>query len=452
MIHSFPFSDRRKRHGFHGKQEAMPLIVGFAACLLCTLQSCNIFNPGGDGDYPDNADAHIELGKRALQSQDFEGAYQQFARALSEDSTKSIAYQGLAKAELGRDSFALSELVALADTIGNASDSSILNTIANKDSAWINHNYRPLMRVKGIYDTLTARDTTGRTDGIFRSGLISAERSAIGTEMAYFILFDIKKGPKDTIDTILDGKELATMKLLVIGSSGLAIDTTTDLTAATVSAINAILSNVSSVTSDSALMSMLLGTTAKASGDTTSSTAMLSAQATTFLGKVGTASSFYLMNDSLDNDGDGCINEESGSGTDDDGDSLSGEDSKISAVVPDLGALVLHLHGDSLKARAWIGTDASWIGSSGKFIAPLHWISITSTGQATSTDWTNKGVYDSIATANFGGSSNLSDDEVEAVRQSTRIQIRQRILAIASGSKRIAWGKAHIGGCWDHVQ
>lgn len=129
------------------------------ACLAGLFASCNILNPMGTGDYPDDADAHIDLGQRALRRLDFVEADSQFTTALREDPTKSLAYQGLAKATLGADSFKISELVKLADSIGSASDDRKLQILAEKDSTWINRIYRPLMRVEGIYERLTERDT-----------------------------------------------------------------------------------------------------------------------------------------------------------------------------------------------------------------------------------------------------------------------------------------------------
>jgi len=99
--------------------QAVAMLAG-----LGVLSGCNFFNPSGTGTYPSNdPDQLVDAGQRALNELRFSDAYGYFSKALLLDSTKSLAYHGLAKSELGKDGFSISKLVKLADTISNASDS-----------------------------------------------------------------------------------------------------------------------------------------------------------------------------------------------------------------------------------------------------------------------------------------------------------------------------------------
>lgn len=413
------------------------------ACLAGLLVSCNILNPTGSGDYPDDADAHINLGQRALQRQDFVEADSQFTWALRKDPAKSLAYQGLAKATLGADSFKISELVKMADTISKASDDQKLLTLANKDSTWINRIYRPLMRVEGIYERLTELDTCHprKTDGLFSSDLVKTELNALRSNMSYFLLIDLANPVRDTVIT---SRELSALKLLQIGSSsnGLQIaqlDPSKPLSDDSVKAINGLLQNVDAIKSDTALMNKLLGSAATSGSDPTGS---ISEQAQTFLKDLGSSVSFYQVNDGLDNDGDGCIDEgTTGDATSDIGEDLAGADAFIGP--DDLRTrlkLKLDVTTDSLKAVPWAAGDSTW--ATGRNLDWRSYMDAT-VDTVAGNGWSNLEVYKAVQAAN-------PDKDAATIKQLTILQIRTRVLAEKSGSKRLALGQAHVGGCWTH--
>ena len=410
------------------------------ACLGGLLASCNVFNPSGDGDYPDDAKAHIDLGQRALQRQDFREAWNQFSQALREDSTKSLAYQGLAKAELGVDTFEISSLVTLADSISKASDDRKIGILANKNTAWFGHVYRPLLRVARYYSILSRWDSLGLTDKVFPRRLVRTELGTILNNQSYFLLIDLPDPVTHRRDTVITDGELAALRLMDISHGGLKFDLAKlpmvdgKLDTNTRNSINNLLLNVDAIHSDTTLMSQLLGSTSTGGSDPTTD---VSQDAREFLGDLGQSNRFFLINDSLDNDGDGCINEErSGEGIDDDGDGLIDEDGHVGIVPP----LKFVLESGKLEAVGRVVADTSWIDTSG---VPRHprWVSVLDAPSG------NAAIYDSLskAPANAGKSQ---DD----IRQAVLMEIRTRVLAKPMDATRVELGKKTVGGCWDHVQ
>jgi|GEM_PF-2797909 len=72
------------------------LKFGVAVSLL--VGACNIFNPSGEGDLPDNPEGMVSVGQTRLRNQDYDGAMEAFEKAIKADSTNSLAYYGYCKA------------------------------------------------------------------------------------------------------------------------------------------------------------------------------------------------------------------------------------------------------------------------------------------------------------------------------------------------------------------
>lgn len=440
-----------------------------ALLALGGLWSCNLFNPTGTGSYPTNdPDALIDLGERDLQSRKFDAAWRRFGQALALDSSKSMAYQGLAKAGMGRDSFSLSMLVELAQRIAVAPDTAKLGVIAAMGQSDLNRTFRPMMRTASLYNRLRHRDSVGRSDGVFPSRLILNELNTILSTQAYFRLFDSNR------DTLVSAGEMATLRLISLSTAGgiqvspdklldpSQVDASGNVADTTIEAINGVLNNVSGITRDTALLGQVEGSIAT---DANSATSQVSRQALDFIGQLGTSTSFYLVNDSLDNDGDGCLNEEIyGDSLDNDGDSLADEDARIgyqaskvpvagqvSMVSPSKYSLVHAVDASgNLKATSRTPDDLVWSDPTGLLrpYASLEWVRWDAA--------VNDSIYRRVLSENGFTGSNAPQaakrsPDYGRIRSLAIVEVRRKVLAKPADRSRITEGKLRVGGCWDGV-
>jgi hypothetical protein len=442
-------------------------IQGSALALgLGLVASCNLYNPGGSGSYPDDADALIDLGQRDLQALRFEQAWTRFGKALALDSTKSMAYQGLAKAGMGRDSFSLPLLVDLAERVADAPDTAKLGVLATLSQSDMNRTYRPMMRTAAIYQRLRHRDSLGLADGVFASHLIVDELNAILSTQSYFRLFDSDR------DTVVSPVEMATLRLITLTASGgiqvdpdklldpSQVDDSGQVADSTVQALNGVLTNVSAMTQDTNLFREVQGSIAT---DSNSATSQVSQQALDFIGQLGTSTSFYLVNDSLDNDGDGCLNEEIyGDSLDNDGDSLVDEDArigyqaskvpvagKVSMVSPSKYSLQYALEtSGGLQVVSRASDDLVWSDATGLLRpwAGLNWVRWDAA--------VNDSVYKRVLGENgFTGVNAVANarksSDYGRIRSLAIVEVRKKVLAKPADRSRVEEGKLRVGGCWN---
>jgi len=452
----------------------------------CSI-GCNFFNPSGTGSYPkDDADAWVDLGQRAIQDENFTEAYVDFSRALALDSTKSLAYEGLAKAELQKDGFTISKLVTIADSISNAPDTAKLGILLGMGDTGLTNLYRPIMRVAYYYGLLLTRDSAHKTDGRFPGHLVDFEYTTIMANRTYFLLIDANR------DTVIQNSELAGLKLMnMVASagdvSGLKLDAqqliqsgsldtvTGALADSTKNSINGILTNVSSIASDTALINKLVtsasgsisGSTGGSTGISDSATQAINKSVQTFIQQLGSSTSFFLINDSLDNDGDGCINEEVfGDSLDNDGDSLLDEDGRVglrqgtpvpgqlALITPADGflhdrfalnahdSLVLVPGNDELLALSWATT--------GGLLTPyknLRWVRWDDASVGNDTIWARICTQNNTTPAEAPSLSNYVE-----IRTLGIVEVRKKVLALPPTRARVTLGKKIVGGCWDNVQ
>ena len=451
-----------------------------ALAMVGLISGCNLFNPSGTGAFPSNdPDQLVDAGQRALQEQRFSDAWTYFSKALLLDSTKSLAYQGLAKAELGKDGFTIAKLLKLADTVANAPDSAKLGILLGLGDTGLTNIYRPLMRVAAIYTRLDVRDSLHRTDGAFPSSLIKNELTTIQANRTYFFLIDANR------DTVIQPSELAVLRLMNLVSNTNAsslqlnaqslvtqskVDSVTGaLPDSTKNNINGMLTNVSNIAQDTALLNKLAtsitGTTTTGGSDSTTNAINKSAQ--TFIQQLGSSTSFYLINDSLDNDGDGCINEEIfGDSLDNDGDSLLDEDGRVGLrqgppVVVGMPALItpadgfLHDRFQLVNGKLALvpGNDElsalTWANSTGllKLYQGLRWVRWDDSSVGNDTIWAR------VVKANNRTASDVTAaaDYIQ-IRTLGIIEVRKKVLAMPADASRVQLGKKLVGGCWDNVQ
>jgi len=441
----------------------------FLTLAMGLVASCNLYNPGGTGSYPEgDPDALIDLGQRDLQALRFDQAWSRFAKALSLDSTKSMAYQGLAKAGMGRDSFSLSLLVDLAGRVANVPDTAKLGVLATLSQSDLNRTYRPMMRTASIYQRLRHRDSLGLTDGVFPSRLIVNELNTILSTQTYFRLFDSNR------DTVVSASEMATLRLITLtASSGLQlspgklldpskVDASGKVADSTVQAVNGVLTNVSALTRDTGLLHQVQGSIAT---DSNSATSQVSQQALDFIHQLGSATSFYLVNDSMDNDGDGCLNEEIyGDSLDNDGDSLVDEDArigyqaskvpvagKVSMVSPSKYSLQYALDASGhLQVGSRPTDDLVWSDGSGLLrpYAGLKWVRWDAP--------VNDSIYRRVLKENgFTGTNAVANvrksPDYEHIRTLAIVEVRKKVLVKPADRSRVDEGKLRVGGCWNDI-
>ncbi len=451
----------------------IPRLLAIAAMVV--VGACNIFNPSGTGDEKDTtADDFVQSGQEALRELRFQDAFNAFSTALALDSNKSLAWHGLAKATLGKDSFDIASLVDIADTIGKLDDNQKLDFLLSLGDTGITQIYRPLMRVASIYDRFRVRDSLGKTDKVFGTRLILTELTTLVNNRSYFLLIDANR------DTVVQRGEMAGLKMMSIASGGLEISpeklveqggldsATGALPDSTRDNINGILMNVTTITQDTNILNQLL---AGASGDGGSSTGgsqateELNKEAKSFIQKLGSSTSFFLINDTLDNDGDGLKDEDGRIGI-----------RKIYTATPDsLGMLTPP---DSFRHNAMKASSAemrtirlsqarplefaqyfdekptlTYHDATGrtKLFKDLRWVSISdsSAGVRNDTIWTRVLAGEETTPQAY---ASLDGNRKEEIKILAIVEIRKKVLAEPDIPKRIALGKKTVGGCWDNAQ
>ncbi|MEN9307514.1 MAG: hypothetical protein RL173_1446 [Fibrobacterota bacterium] len=474
----------------------IPRVSALAA--LCMVAACNIFNPSGTGDRTAvTADDFIQRGQEDLRALRFGDAFEAFSTALALDSSKSLAWHGLAKAQIGKDGFSIGEVVDIAENLSNAADDEKLTVLLDLGDTGITKLYRPLMRVASIYNRFRIYDSAKGTDHVFGSNLILTELNTIYSNRSYFLLIDANR------DTVVQNGELAGLKLMNIASGGLEIsaeklieqgqiDTATGaLPPETIENINGILNNVTAITSDTNILNSLIdgaiGKAGEVSGtgtENSEATAELNAQAKTFIQKLGSSTAFFLINDSLDNDFDGCVNEEMfGDSLDNDGDALKDEDGrvglrKVYTATP--GALAMltppdNFRHDSMRIGASkmevVGTTTeplliatgtpisdelqvlTYEDGTGlvQLFKDMRWVTRTDSSVDVRNDtiWTRILAEEGTTVTGFESLSVARQSEIKML---ATIEIRRKVQAETDPRKRAILGKKIVGGCWDNVK
>lgn len=470
-----------------------------ALAALLAVGACNIFNPSGTGDRTNvTADDWIQSGQDDLRALRFQDAFNAFSTALAMDSTKSLAWHGLAKSVLGKDTFDIARLVDIADTMGKVTDDKKLEVLLGLGDTGITRIYRPLMRVASIYDRFRKLDSMGRTDSVFGTHLILTELSTLINNRSYFLLIDANR------DTVVQKGELAGLKLMNIASGGLEISATKlveqggldsstgAIPDSTRDNINGILNNVTTIVSDTNILNQLIsgstGGTGSSENGGSKANEELNKEAKSFIQKLGSSTSFFLINDTIDNDGDGCINEEMfGDSLDNDGDGLKEEDGRVGirkAYTATPGALAMLTPPDNFRHDAMQSGSAdgkpmmrtiptttdlvkiatgtppnddisvvTYEDETGRvqLFKATRWVSRSDS----SADIRNDTIWTRVLTeegTTLEAFPTLTLQKQTEIKTLATIEIRKKVLAEADIPKRIALGKKIVGGCWDNAK
>jgi hypothetical protein len=487
-------------------------ILGALAALA--LVSCNVFNPSGNGDLSGSgADGYIIQGQTDLRNQDFAAAVRDFNKALSIDSTRSLAWHGLGKAYVG--DLPMDSVLAAFQTLTKSTDS-ITNPFANSSDSLINALYRPLARMVTVYGMFIQRDTTGRTDGVFSSRgdmldytvgqtlvlaispmILSSDSlmdstnklDQIGRTLNQSLSVDsLAKGGTGSIASTVGNLVLAvdssTCKTDSSGKTTCQKDTTGKYDSSAIKALNAKFVQIGTSLSSIQSAASALGATTDTSKKDSSSTSSITSQAQAFVKSNPSAVKLIQFADGLDNDGNGCVDEKISDGLDGMGDGVPGDyrmGYRDASFVVAAGNLALNAQPDGIADTrlADLTTDTLVNGqhlnkgvkgtatnvplyyadASGhlEFARP-YWDS-TNASYATkhwvkTLAWTiQDAATDTVPVVPVAtvSATGVTTDQGRALTSQELVEIRLRLLAINDMHRRWLFGRKYVGGCWMDV-
>ncbi len=347
-------------------------ILGLSALFI---YSCNVFNPSGDGDLPESAEGRVSVGQSHLQNQKWDEAIEAFSKAIEKDSTNSFAYYGYSKAvrfKYDLNGLSLSEELTGATEGGttgqvpfvSASNEElnvylaatsrlkpVLSKLVKRDSLtrlWRRSNENPIN-----YDKITDAQVSwinnyleqAKTDPTkykvaefpLMDGVINYEK--ITPDLTLILLVHTFVGLKDlNNDGIINEDDNLDLveNVLSILDSGLSAENLQENVGKlvndpeTAEDVNNLIDKISSGTEDISTMLSLAGDLGADVGGGTDTTGgageELTGEVQETIASLGNTIVFYKFNDLIDNDGDGCVDEEAFDQVDNDGDGLIDED------------------------------------------------------------------------------------------------------------------------------
>lgn len=435
---------------------------------LTVFGGCNLFNPqGSSSSGGGDPDALINEAEEAMRQRDFQTAWDLYSQVLAEDSSRSLAWHGLAKARVGLDALPITELIRKSQELGSVKSGDSIPFMNESDSVK-NRFYKPLLRLQGIIQKFQRLDSLGRIDGVWPSSRLDTDLLIAANLGLLFKLSDLNR------DTLIDSRDnLLKGAFDSLGSGGIQpgaisadsflvgadgkVDTTGAVDVQKVADFNNFLVGMDEdLATNKALIEKLLPadtSTSPSDSGTGTSKAEATEQISKFLEETGASVSFWKMNDSLDNDGDGCIDEEVwGDKKDNDGDGLTDEDSRIGYVIPDSlripGMPFARGMEDGIRHDDWrFGIGDTIVATRGIddeargfwYYAPdsartRYWEGVS---------WVDP-TLDSVHTRVVAANPDKDPDEN---LYKTRLIIREQVRALPP-RQRLVVGAARIGGCW----
>ncbi len=317
-----------------------------ATLFLITLPlfpGCNIFKDSV-GIEPETADEHILEGQILLRKAKYSQALAHFETALSKDSGKSEAYYGAAKCTLLVHNINMFKLVQTFSVNTGNSIPFLGEPDSVKDVIYVAN--RGINKFLGL---LVDRDTTDRSDGKVSLGRYSGDYAVSSAISAVLALADFNgDGRIDARDNLLSGIIDFTDPAKLNPDSIMANLADLKNDTAKIQALNDLLEKSETLLAQSgAAIDLFLGS-ALGKADSTQCAPADSAcikakaqlgdkekvddtavtQVKKFVQEAGAAIVIYKVFDGIDNDGDGCVDEELLDGLDNDGDGRVDEDSR----------------------------------------------------------------------------------------------------------------------------
>jgi len=455
------------------------------------LAGCNLFNPSGTGDAGDGAQGNITSGEVLYQQGKYAESMAAFSKAISEDSTKSLAYYGYAKASVGLYNISVNSILNDLDSSSNqdtAQKNSVNIPLLNHSRADLTSRLDAAIDVNKVLDILAKRDSLTRyfnylrdtsskaleaedslNDSLYHKRVVfmkgylaKADLNTPGyyqrsqfplTDFAMPIknisgdygVYKLIQGLNGTYDLNSDGNidsaEYAFRTRLTLTSSGggfgNADSVKSSLTdTATRNGFNNVIQNLgSSLGASSSILKQFIPTTS--STDTSSNASSSTTDnLDSIVQSLGSTIVFYQFGDKKDNDGDGCIDEEVLDSKDNDFDAFVDEDARIVAptdtvtyqdLIDNDHNGVINDAGEAPVGKTVNSTNPQWLGFVNTFYK------------------NNQSHPDSAWVKIRKGDANIN----------LRIQIQNDSLTLKTPSQlattykpQLDSAKKYIGGCW----
>ena len=308
--------------------------LGLGAALL--LAGCNIFNPSDDVSV-DTSDASMLTyeGQNRFRDGEYQNAANYFKNAIKDDSTKSEAWFGLSKANLYLYCESPFNLI---DNLDTDADIPLMNLDSAEVAMYfkaVNSSLIPLRELVRR-DSLTEQNPSLKlSDRAVTYSNFSASHAIL--EFAYTILrFRYTNASNVQISLNQDGTvnldiEDLYNRALTDESLAIQLNTSIDTLQSDLSTtLNAVLPRASQYI-DGSNASQLIGEQVEANAET-----------------IQNSIDYYKLGDKIDNDADGCVDEEILDGKDNDADGLIDEDLRLVPLTSEDSLINIGVGKDSL--------------------------------------------------------------------------------------------------------
>lgn len=298
-----------------------------AAIVATCIVGCNIFNPSNQERVDDtDTDALIYEGYINIQRSEYTKAANHFSKAILSDSTSSRAWYGLAKAVLNQYSLNVFEMLKYVKTENNT------NGFMKMTDLEVEKFRIGIDTVIKIIDQFIQRDTTDRTDKAIRFADIANSYTILQLSNVAIL---IRKATSDT----------QRMFSFDAAANQISIDWTTLQNLATneaIETVNSLAASAQALKADpdntfSIFRSFLPGTDTVPDDEfrdgALSITNQIIEMSDNLTSNADRASVFVKVGNGIDDDGDGCVDEEIWDGADNDGDGEIDEDQRPGTVL-----------------------------------------------------------------------------------------------------------------------
>jgi hypothetical protein len=338
-----------------GTKFVFPVFV--IAILFCVI-SCNLFNPTNDSDIDaDDADALVYEGQLLFRNAEYSKAARYFAKAIKADSTKSQAWFGLSKAQMYASSVSPFDMITYIhvdegsipfmgiskydierfhDGAGLAIEP--LRELVRRDT--LTELYNACMSQKDNVSQNERLQKFKETYGPDYKGFPLSDRKVIfanfsvSYEFLEFadMLLDFQYSNRDFLLDISINSETDQLEINLDSLYNAALNNsgTVDILNSSIDSLKNNINNIVDVVIPTVTV-LLNGTSILDSltGDTSGVDGLVDDIVTEKVNTVGQTITFYKIGDSIDNDGDGCVDEEVMDGKDNDGDGFVDEDLRL---------------------------------------------------------------------------------------------------------------------------
>ncbi|MCQ2106322.1 MAG: tetratricopeptide repeat protein [Fibrobacter sp.] len=427
-----------------------------ATVLTCTLGlvSCNIFNPTEDVNIKsDDAAALTYEGYLHYQKNEYTLAREYFEKAIAADSSYSEAWYGRAKAALNmQPGLNIFELLSYAKNDGG--ENNAMTTFSNMDEEEAKLLAKGIDSVFYFLDPFVKREREGKTDGHVKFSQFSGSYSILKMAQSGLML----RGSMMDISNLLifDGQNISVNVNAIIES----VENFTEVMDVADELIDALVENPD-------LAYNVLESVYPEVAENFTSTGIVNALKLAQGGMEATNSTMkqfgaeraavFVAGNSMDDDGDGCVDEEVMDGYDNDGDGEIDEDSRPTENVDryDAEALLAYYDNDPVAFEYFYGHPYDNVYEV-KFTEATKYVDTDGNGAPSYLDpaeWTF--IYD--------------EQKVRYSKNDYRFQFAENLKWVPAPEDKdiyfykeklrkdpfnpdynLKWRQEHIGGCWNN--